>query len=89
MRITNGLWSILGVFVFFTIEKVFPDDNSDNVDANDAIYAAQLTLKKMSKKKSKSKSKTKSASLHSKSKSLTKALSKHLQFLQSFKVCLQ
>ena len=33
MAFSNGLWTLLGFFIFFSIEKVFPDD--DNDDAND------------------------------------------------------
>ena len=74
MKISNGLWSIFGMLAFFTIEKIFPDDEINT--------ESEMTLKELRpKKKAKSKKTNKKSS-----QSQLKINSKRFFFLQSFKV---
>jgi hypothetical protein len=52
MKIANGVWSILGILVFFSIEKIFPDEPE----------TSETALVSFNKKTNKTRSKTKSKS---------------------------
>ena len=72
MKISNGLWSIVGMVAFFAIEKIFPDDN-ETLETKEVSSISKAT-------------KSKSKSLVKKPKRTPKHVSKKFLFFQSFKV---
>jgi hypothetical protein len=73
MKIANGIWSILGILAFFSIEKIFPDEQE----------SSETTVALKSNKKH-----SKSRTTHKTSKTSLKINSKRFMFFHSFKVCL-
>ena len=72
MKIANGVWSILGILAFLSIEKFFPDEPE----------TSETTQVSFSKKSNKTRSKTKSKSTQR----ALQTKSRKFVFFHSFKV---
>ena len=73
MKISNGIWSILGILAFFSIEKIFPDEKE----------TSETEVMPSNRKSDKLQTRTKSQKT---SKTFFKKKSKKFIFLHSFKV---